>query len=159
IMEGLHCYNPPNCSSAGLTLPLINYDHGQGCAVMGGYVYRGCAMPDLHGTYFYGDLCSAFIRSFQVAVGVATNLQDHSSELGGGSTIGSIASFGQDARGELYVVDINAGKVFEIVPRAPSSPGGIPALPHWGMLALLVMLFGTGSWLIWAPRARRLRPY
>lgn len=52
-MEGLHCYEPPvACTQTGLTLPVLEYDHGQGCSVTGGYVYRGCKMPDLAGTYF-----------------------------------------------------------------------------------------------------------
>ena len=41
IMEGFHCYNPANCQTTGLTLPVVEYDHGQGCSITGGVVYRG----------------------------------------------------------------------------------------------------------------------
>ena len=92
------------------------YDDAEGCSVTGGFVYRGCALPDVHGTYFYGDYCSAFIRSFALAGGVATADADHTAELapGGGLSIDSIISFGEDARGELYVVD-QGGEVFQII--------------------------------------------
>ncbi len=119
VVEGNgHCYpSGSSCDQTGMTLPILDYDHSQGCAVTGGYVYRGCAMPDLRGTYFYGDFCSAFIRSLRVVGGAATQLQDHTTELapGGGLAISSLSSFGEDARGELYICDIG-GEVFKIVP-------------------------------------------
>src|SRR5512140_1675627 len=50
VMEGLHCFSPAEgCPTAGLTLPVAEYDHGQGCAVTGGFVYRGAAIPALVG--------------------------------------------------------------------------------------------------------------
>ena len=52
------------CSVAGLTLPVLEYGHGEGCSVTGGLVYRGSAIPRLAGHYFYGDFCSGWIRSF-----------------------------------------------------------------------------------------------
>jgi hypothetical protein len=98
-------------------LPVLDYDHSQGCAITGGYVYRGCALPDLRGTYFYADFCSAFIRTFQIVSGVPTNLKDRTVDLapGGGLSIRSIASFGEDARGELYICDL-AGEVYKTIP-------------------------------------------
>ena len=55
-MEGLHCYNPSTgCNMAGLVLPIIEYDHSEGAAVIGGYVYRGSAIPDLVGSYVMAD--------------------------------------------------------------------------------------------------------
>ena len=119
VVEGNgHCYpSGSGCDQTGMTLPILDYDHTQGCAITGGYVYRGCAMPDLRGTYFYGDFCSAFIRSVRVVGGVGTDPQDHTAELapGGGLTIGSLSSFGEDARGEIYICDLD-GEVFKIVP-------------------------------------------
>jgi cysteine-rich repeat protein len=126
IFEANACYEPlplfPDCPSppTGLTFPVLEYDHTEGCSVTGGFVYRGCALPDLHGTYFYGDLCSAFVRSFALAGGAVTNLQDHTLDLipGGGLAIGQISSFGEDARGELYIAD-QSGEVFKIVAGVP----------------------------------------
>jgi cysteine-rich repeat protein len=117
-MEGLHCFNPSSgCDQTGLTLPVVEYGHGIGCSVTGGYVYRGCAMPDLRGRYFYADYCSAFVKSFVISAGVATGKRDDTAELapGGGLSIDSVSSFGEDARGELYIVDLG-GEVFKMVP-------------------------------------------
>jgi cysteine-rich repeat protein len=119
VVEGDgHCYpSGTGCDQTGTTPPVLDYDHSQGCSITGGYVYRGCAMPDLRGTYFYGDYCSAFIRSLRIVGGVATQRQDHTAELApdGGLAINSISSFGEDARGEIYICDLG-GEVFKIVP-------------------------------------------
>jgi hypothetical protein len=69
-------------------------------------------MPDLVGTYFYGDYCSGFVRSFRLASGQATALRDWTAGLRG---IDSVTSFGTDADGEVYVVDYD-GEVYELVP-------------------------------------------
>jgi hypothetical protein len=93
-------------------MPVLDYGHSDGCSVIGGGVYRGCRMPDLAGTYFYGDYCSGFVRSFRLANGHATALRDWTADLRG---IDSITSFGTDADGEVYVVDPD-GEVYELVP-------------------------------------------
>ena len=123
IVEGNgHCYTPSSgCVQTGLKLPIVEYDHSQGCSITGGYVYRGCAMPDLQGTYFYSDFCTSFIRTFNVVGGVPTNFQDRTADLapGGGITISNVSSFGEDARGEIYICDLGTGsngEVFKIVP-------------------------------------------
>jgi hypothetical protein len=129
IFEGRTCYEPlPLCTdtcpnpvcpgSPTFNVPVLVYDHGQGCSVTGGFVYRGCAMPDLHGRYFYSDYCSAFIRSFQgVSGGDAQNLANNTADVDppGPVNINNVTSFGEDARGEIYVADQN-GEVFKIVP-------------------------------------------
>lgn len=124
VFEGSACYEPTppaaSCPSppTGFTFPVLEYDHSQGCSITGGYVYRGCRMPDLRGTYFYSDICSGFIRTFKgVSGGRAQNLQDRTGDVGTG---GGISSFGEDARGELYIVDYGGGasgqgKVYRIV--------------------------------------------
>jgi hypothetical protein len=120
--------------------PVLVYGHGGGaCSIAGGYVYRGCRIPDLHGTYFYGDYCAAFIRSFRMAGGVVTEELDRTTELapGGGLSVDLITSFGEDARGEIYIVD-RGGEVFKILPILPnfqvSGPGADPfqlGSPDW----------------------------
>jgi len=66
-MEGTRCYNPSSgCVQTGLTLPILDYDHGQGCSITGGSVYRGAAIPEIRGHYFYSDYCSGWIKSFSV---------------------------------------------------------------------------------------------
>lgn len=116
------CPSPPT----GFTFPVLQYSHSQGCSITGGYVYRGCAMPDLSGTYFYSDICTAFIRTFQgVSGGVAQNQQNRTADLapGGGLSIGGVSSFGEDARGELYIVDYGGGangdgEIYRIIPES-----------------------------------------
>lgn len=122
--EGTVCPNPSctsetsTCTFPNNTLPVLVFANDSStCSVTGGYVYRGCRMPALHGTYFYADYCAAFIRSFEIAGGVPVNQITRTGELapGGGLTINSITSFGEDARGEIYVVD-QGGEIFKIVP-------------------------------------------
>jgi glucose/arabinose dehydrogenase len=50
IMEGTECYGGGACDMTGLTLPVLDYDHSEGCSIIGGYVYRGAAIPALRGT-------------------------------------------------------------------------------------------------------------
>ena len=60
-MEGFECYRTPNCDQTGLTLPRAVYGHDVGCAIIGGYVYRGDAMPELDGWFVYGDYCTGSV--------------------------------------------------------------------------------------------------
>jgi hypothetical protein len=114
VMEGSSCFRAPTCNRTGLTLPVVDYGHGDGsCSVTGGVVYRGCRMPGYAGTYFYGDFCSAFIRSFRWQAGAIADHRDLTGSLGRG--IDAISSFGIDADGEVYIVDYQ-GEVYQIVP-------------------------------------------
>jgi len=114
VMEGSDCFEPRDgCDQDGLTLPVAEYDHGDGCSVTGGYVYRGAAIPELRGTYLYSDYCSGFVRGFQFANGQATG-ERRLSELEPSDH--SVSSFGEDAEGELYILTAGGG-VHKIVPR------------------------------------------
>lgn len=123
IFEGSACFEPePPATScppgAGFVFPVLEYTHNEGCSISGGYVYRGCTLPDLSGTYFYADFCIPFVRTFRgFAGGVAQEQRDRSAELapGGGRSLDDITSFGEDVRGELYVVDRD-GELYRIVP-------------------------------------------
>lgn len=112
IMEGRECRGGGSCNMSGLILPIVEYANGDdGCAVTGGYVYRGSAIAGLAGTYFYADYCNAWIRSFRHNGGQLVDHWDWSHKLVSG---GPISSFGEDARGELYVVAHN-GRIYRLV--------------------------------------------
>ena len=112
-LEGSQCFSPPNgCSRSGLTMPVYEYAHSEGCSVTGGVVYRGCRMPDLSGTYFFADFCTGLVRSFRLANGQATEVRDWTAGLRG---VDSPSSFGLDADGEVYVVDYD-GEVYRLEP-------------------------------------------
>ena len=107
IMEGFACFNPPSgCNSNGLTPPILDYSHDAGaCSVTGGYVYRGTLNPAVNGSYFYADYCAGFVRSFQLQGGRPSS-QNTWPLLSPG---GQITSFGEDARGELYILTQTGG--------------------------------------------------
>lgn len=131
--EGYAIYNCPSpCDSSGLTRPIYVYDHGAGrCSITGGYVYRGSAIPDLRGSYFFADYCSETIWTIRVVGGAITEGPvDRTADLapGGGLTIDQITSFGEDARGELYICD-QGGEVFRIVPETISGVGALGPAP------------------------------
>ena len=111
IMEGAHCFHGAGCDQSGLTLPVLEYNHNHGCSVTGGYVYRGSAIPAVQGHYFYSDLCQGWVRSFRYAGGVATEETSWPTL----STGGTIVSFGEDAAGEMYILEAG-GRVSKIVP-------------------------------------------
>ncbi len=135
-MEGNGCSSASGCVTTGctcgdaaLTDPIHDYTHspppppaGFVCSVTGGYVYRGCAIPTLDGTYYLADFCGGAIWSFKVISGHVTEFTDRTPELtlsSDGFVVNQIASFGEDARGEQYIVDQGSGtsgQVFKIVP-------------------------------------------
>lgn len=138
LMEGTSCYEPESdCNDGTLVLPLFEYPHDARCSVTGGNVYRGAALPQLQGHYFFADWCSHQIWSFKVVQGEVTEFQKRTQQLAPGAplAIESIVGFGEDGLGELYIVDRSqqgAGEVFKIVPSSPqptvrSSWGGFKA--------------------------------
>jgi glucose/arabinose dehydrogenase len=128
LMEGMHCYNPSvNCDTVGLTMPIYEYGHNIGCAITGGYLYRGGVMPNLDGTYFFADFCANRIWSFRYDGANISDFAERTSELapGPGQSINSISSFGEDSFGELYVVDLNDGEIFRVIPGVPGAIRGL----------------------------------
>jgi glucose/arabinose dehydrogenase len=107
IMEGARCFGNPACSSTGLVLPVAEYDHGQGCSITGGFVYRGQAYPRIQGVYLYADFCSGRFWGLKNDNTVWRNelllAEPH-----------SISSFGEDEAGNLYATDLAAGIVYEV---------------------------------------------
>jgi glucose/arabinose dehydrogenase len=106
VMEGTHCFSPPrDCNTAGLTLPIHEYSHAEGCSVTGGYVYRGSRIPTLVGTYIFGDYCTATIWGLKrndAGVWERTELLQTDFRR-------SLSSFGEDEAGEVYVCDLGGG--------------------------------------------------
>lgn len=118
-MEGKMCTGLTGCTcnSPQLTIPLHDYTHSGGnCSVTGGYVYRGQAIPELDGTYFFADFCTGKIWSFKRNGNGVTQFTDRTAELrpATGETINNVTSFGEDDRGEIYIVDRD-GEIFKIV--------------------------------------------
>lgn len=108
VMEGNHCYDAESCDRSGLTPPVAEYGHEQGCSVTGGYVYRGVAQPTLAGIYFYGDYCTGRIWALR---------RDPSGAWQSAEVLDSdlqISSFGESEEGEVLVVDY-AGNVYRLV--------------------------------------------
>jgi glucose/arabinose dehydrogenase len=122
--EGLHCYPAAAaCDRARYTDPVIEYDHGDGCAITGGFVYRGRALPALDGLYFYADYCSAMIRSLRwhSPGKPVTDVWDWREALDPEGRLASLSSFGEDAAGELYLLSLD-GSVYRFDP-APTASG------------------------------------
>jgi hypothetical protein len=106
-MEGLHCF-VSSCDQSGLVLPVIEYTHADGCSITGGAVYRGSAIPQIAGRFFYSDYCSGWLKSFRYVGGIAT--EQKTWDVG---SLGMVISFGEDATGELYVLSAN-GTVYRV---------------------------------------------
>jgi Ca2+-binding RTX toxin-like protein len=106
-------------SDEGLTPPIFSYGRSIGSSITGGYVYRGQG-EHLHGQYFYGDFVTAFIATLQfVDGGWSSTTREVQTDVG---TVNLISSFGEDARGNLYVVDYG-GEVFRLTPTGVSNDG------------------------------------
>lgn len=110
-MEGDHCFSPAsNCEQDGLVRPVFEYDHGKGCSVTGGYVYRGADLPGLRGAYLFTDYCSSALW--------ATTKNGAAFETANlGELPEGVSAFGEDERGELYFVTDQGGAAYRFVPR------------------------------------------
>lgn len=101
VMEGPACFRGAECDQTGFVPPTYVYSHDTGgCSITGGYVYRGQAIPEIIGQYFFADLCLSSVWSFAYADGKAGDVINWTDQLG---NIGSITSFGTDSAGELYL--------------------------------------------------------
>jgi glucose/arabinose dehydrogenase len=112
-LEGSQCYEPASgCDRSGVTLPVAEYDHDAGCSITGGYVYRGSAMPDLRGVYFYADYCSGLIGALRVENQKLVGARDITDSINPDG-IKDFTTFGVDANGELYIA-ARGGSVYRI---------------------------------------------
>ncbi|HTM51756.1 MAG TPA: PQQ-dependent sugar dehydrogenase [Bryobacteraceae bacterium] len=108
-MEGNHCFLEPDCSTEGLTLPVAEHSHAEGCTVVGGYVYRGTRFPALQGFYIYGDYCNGRAWMLRKEGDVWRKSPPFETGIG-------ISTFGEDEEGNLYVADHGEGRIFELRP-------------------------------------------
>ena len=94
-MEGSSCHlTGCTCNDPTLRNPVYEYDHGTGCAVIGGYVYRGSAIPALQGLYLFADICAAKVWAYDINDDTAVQVLANVSPF----------SFGEDLDGELYLL-------------------------------------------------------
>ncbi|MFN3390929.1 MAG: PQQ-dependent sugar dehydrogenase [Meiothermus ruber] len=114
IMEGTNCYDnsiAPGCGSSNLTQPVHVYGRSDGYSVTGGYVYRGTRYPRMRGRYFFTDFGSGHLWSLYQVNGA----WERKTEIT--SAGGSLASFGEDEQGELYVMSLFGGQVWRVEDR------------------------------------------
>jgi glucose/arabinose dehydrogenase len=114
VVEGKHCYQAETCDKKGFHEAVIEYPHSEGCSITGGFVYRGKALPELQGHYFYSDYCTAILRSFRIKGGKAVDSWDWKTALDPESTIAQVTSFGLDQDGEMYVLS-HEGPIYKLV--------------------------------------------
>ncbi len=141
--EGTSCTGLTGCTcnAAALTAPIRTHPHAAGTnggyCITGGYVYRGCAMPDMNGIYFYADYSTNNIWSMRYVVGGAvTEHTVRNTELGtsvDGFIVNQIVAFGEDAEGEIYIVDHGSGggtgQIFKIIPASGEVVCAPPCAP------------------------------
>ncbi len=107
--EGFHCYNPPQgCDETGLTPPVAEYGHDQGCAVIGGVVVRHPADRSLDGGYLFGDDCSDHLWVIDPA-GNGRREPVLVTDMGR-----SVSSIGEAEDGSVYATSLGKGELLRI---------------------------------------------
>lgn len=106
--EGMHPYKGQPPANASFIAPVTEYSHSDGCAVTGGYVYRGSALPEWQGVYFYGDYCSGNIWGLRHSGGNAPQAKILF------TTSAKITTFGVDEAGEIYLADYGLGQLLRL---------------------------------------------
>ncbi len=104
-MEGTRCHTPPEgCDTTDLVVPVFEYDHGDGSAIIGGSVYRGAALSQCwQGRYFFGDYPSGWVKSLQWdGADGATDVREKTDVV-----VGSLVSFGVDGDGEILILGLD----------------------------------------------------
>ncbi len=128
--EGLHTYpaGAPAGAAPGTVLPVIEYPHSPACSITGGYVVRDVALPELAGTYLYGDNCTGTISAATLPGGAPRTL---------GFTVANVSSFGEDGCGRVYAASLG-GAVYRFAssgacagpaPFVGRLPAGVVAAP------------------------------
>ncbi len=107
VYEGRTRFTSEQPTAGRLIFPIAVQPNGPNCSVIGGFVYRGTAVPTARGRYFFGDNCEAQIRTLAAPGGKQVRGESFS--------ISSLSSFGEDAKGELYATSLD-GVVYRLVP-------------------------------------------
>jgi glucose/arabinose dehydrogenase len=109
VMEGMHCFPPgtTTCDMTNKILPIFEYSHSDGIAVIGGYVYKGTAIASLANKYIFADLTGKIWSLTEAPANTWTRGDLLATNL-------TLTSFGRDAAGELYLVDYN-GNILKLV--------------------------------------------
>lgn len=134
IMEGPDCFDSPGCNGANylpcgsplLRQPISAYTHIDGCAVIGGQVYRGSAIPAMHGMYLYADFCSAKVWAVRGHEGQLLDIEEISPQLQASAAFSSPTAICLDGFGEIVMATIG-GDIFRFAPE-PASPTPIHPL-------------------------------
>lgn len=113
IVEGNHCFESDGCDKRAFVPPIADYSHDEGCSITGGFVYRGAALPELAGRYFYADYCTGLLRSLRWTNGAVREHWDWKAAIDREGILGQISSFGVDADGELYIVELT-GAIYKL---------------------------------------------
>ena len=124
MMEGSLCFDPlSGCDQTGLELPIWNYSHNLGYSIIGGYVYRGFNLSTLVGDYVYGDYGSGRIWALEFNGTLTTNTLLTNTGI-------NIASFGLDARNELYFTGYD-GRIYQLI---------ITVIPEFSTLTAVILI-------------------
>ena len=116
---------PPNDEELGFTYPVAQYDHDEGNAISGGFVYRGSAVPELQGTYVFGDIVSGRLFSVdanQLKLGQQTEIKEFGLRVDGQlTTLREVTGinrvdlrFGLGFDDELYLFTKSNGRVWRV---------------------------------------------
>jgi len=108
--EGRHCFDEgAGCDETGVTMPVSEYPHADGCSVIGGVVYRGDAIPALRGAYLFADYCSGNLWAIDAGLDAAQP------PILLAETGRAISSIGLDEEGEVVLTDLAGGELVRLV--------------------------------------------
>jgi glucose/arabinose dehydrogenase len=121
---------PGNDALFGYTYPVAQYDHDEGNAIVGGFVYRGQAISTLQGKYIFGDLVNGrlfYTDADDMTLGSQADVHELTLFHGGseqtllqiiGNAPRADLRFGVDNAGEIYIITKRTGEIFRLVPQA-----------------------------------------
>ena len=102
-----------------------------GQSITGGFVYRGAALGSAwRGRYFFADFVASRVWSIALSIAMtgeatASDLREHTADLGGAAQLAGVSSFGIDTDAELYIVSYNRGVILQIIGGSPPTPAGL----------------------------------